>query len=192
VVAEDDLGLAVAQSVVDACARRLQVVRRVVTRGFGNIRRDLDKFRRASMTLPHVVLTDLDRMACPALLREEWGIVQLPAELLLCIAVRETESWLLGDRSGMARFAAVGMSHVPRDPESLPDPKAALVSLARRSRKRALVEELVPQLGSRLPVGPLYVERLAEFARETWNVDAASAACPSLRRMRERLESLPG
>lgn len=190
-VTEDDLGMAVAQRTIAASHRPFLIERRVVARGFGNIRRAIDKYRRASHTLPHVVLTDLDRVSCPAKLRRDWRAIDLPPAMLLCVAVRETESWLLGDRRGFASFAAIAEGRVPLDPELLPDPKEFLVGLVRGSRNKGLARDLTPSHGSPLPHGPLYVERLARFAEHAWDIDAASKRCPSLDRMRRRLESFP-
>jgi hypothetical protein len=107
--------------------------------------------------------------------------------MLFRVAVRETESWLLGDRDGFANFAAIAVNKVPQYPETLPDPKQALIGLVRRSRKRRLIDELVPPHGSSVSIGPLYNEKLCAFAERSWNIDAASDACPSLRRARQRL-----
>ena len=180
--------MAVVDRIVAASGRPFAVTRRLVERGFGNIKRSVPKYRQASHVVPHVVLTDLDRAACAAVLRDEWGAADLPASMLFRVAVRETESWLLGDRHGFATFAAVALNKVPQEPEALQDPKGTLIGLVRRSRKRRLIQELVPAHGSSVAIGPLYNERLGAFAEHTWDIDAASGVCPSLRRMRQRLE----
>jgi hypothetical protein len=186
-VAEDDLSMAVLDRIVAASERPIEVSRRLVERGFGNIKRSVAKYRQASHVIPHVVLTDLDRAECPAGLRADWGAAELPPSMLFRVAVRETESWLLGDRHGFAEFAAVALNKVPQHPESLQDPKETLIGLVRRSRKRRLIDELVPAHGSSVSIGPLYNERLGVFAAHSWDIDAASAACVSLRRTRQRL-----
>lgn len=179
--------MTVMDRIVAASGRPFEVSRRLVERGFGNIKRSMLKYRQASHVVPHVVLTDLDRAACPAALRAEWDAADLPPSMLFRVAVRETESWLLGDRHGFANFAAVALNKVPQDPEALQDPKETLVGLVRRSRKRRLIDELVPAHGSSVSIGPLYNEKLGAFAAQSWNIDAASDACPSLRRARQRL-----
>lgn len=179
--------MAVVERIVTASGRPFEVTRRLVARGFGNIKRSVLKFRQASHVIPHVVLTDLDRAACPAALRAEWAAVDLPSSMLFRVAVRETESWLLGDRHGFAQFAAIAVNKVPQDPEALQDPKETLIGLVRRSRKRRLIQELVPAGGSLVSIGPLYSDRLGAFAGHHWDIDAASVVCPSLQRMRQRL-----
>jgi hypothetical protein len=186
-VAEDDLSLAVVERAVSSSGRHFEVVRRFVERGFGNIKRSVVKYRQASHVIPHVVLTDLDQEACPAMLRKKWGAVDLPDTVLFCVAVRETESWLLADRSGFAKFAGVASAKMPAAPEDLPDPKAMLMSLVRRSRNRRLATELLPAQGSAARIGPLYNQRLGQFVRTDWDLDVAARVCPSLQRMRDRL-----
>jgi len=179
--------MAVLEHVVVASGRPFAVERRLVERGFGNIKRSVAKYKQASHVLPHVVLADLDLVDCPASLRSAWGAVDLPTSMLFRVAVRETESWLLGDGEGFAVFSSVPRNKIPREPETLPDPKQTLVGLVRRSRNRRLAAEIVPRPGSPVPIGPLYNERLVSFVRSHWSIDAAAAVCPSLQRMRDRL-----
>lgn len=188
-VAEDELSMAVMERVVLSSGRPFVIARRLMERGFGNIKRSVQKYRQASYVLPHVVLTDLDNADCPASLRRAWGAVGLPDAMLFRVAVRETESWLLGDRNGFATFASVPKNKMPARPEDLPDPKAALLGLARRSRRRRLALELLPPQGSAVSIGPLYNERLSAFARDLWDIDSAATICPSLQRTRERLRT---
>lgn len=179
--------MAVMKRIIAESGRPLEVTRAWVERGFGNIKRSVQKYKNASNVIPHVVLTDLDRGACPAALRAEWGVVDLSPSMLFRVAVRETESWLLGDRQGFADFAAVALNKVPRDPEGLENPKQTLIKLVRSSRKRRLIDELVPAHGSSVSIGPLYNEKLGAFVMRSWDIDAASDVCPSLRRMRDRV-----
>lgn len=181
--------MAVLNRLVAASGRPVEVSRRLVERGFGNIKRSVSKYRQASHVIPHVVLTDLDQAECPAALRAEWGVADLPTSMLFRVAVRETESWLLGDRLGFAAFAAVAPNKMPQNPEALTDPKQSLINLVRRSRKRRLIEELVPAYGSSASIGPLYNERLGQFVTQSWDIDAASQACLSLQRARRRFAS---
>lgn len=190
-VAEDDLSMAVAVRVIASSNGNIHVSNRVVARGFGNIKRSIRKYRQASRVVPHVVLTDLDRMECPATLRREWQASDLPKSMLFCVAVHETESWLLADRHGFAQFAKVPANKVPAVPEALQDPKAALLRLVRNSRSRRLATELLPAHGSAASIGPLYNERLIGFVRIDWDIEVATAACASLQRMRARLAEFP-
>jgi len=51
-------------------------------------------------------------------------------------------------------YLSVSANRVPREPEEVPDPKQALVNIARRSRNRAIRQDMVPREGSGRPVGP--------------------------------------
>lgn len=186
-VAEDELSMAVMERIVAASDRQFVVTRRLVERGFGNIRKSIPKYRNASHVVPHIVLTDLDNGECPHALRIEWGALELPDRMLFRVAVRETESWLLGDRSGFAQFASIDKKKITQTPEGLADPKETLINLVRASRSKRLASELVPEAGSAARVGPLYGKRLVSFVNESWSIDEATAACPSLQRMRQRL-----
>lgn len=186
-VAEDDLSMAVLERVCAATRRDVVVARRLVERGVGNIRRSLGKYRNASHVLPHLVLADLDRSPCPPALLAEWRAAPLPPGLLLRLAVRATESWLLGDAETFAAFAGVPRHRVPDRPEEEADPKATLIGVVRRSRQVRLREEIVPATGSALKIGPRYNERLIPYVRQHWRPEQAAAACPSLARLGQRL-----
>lgn len=62
-----------------------------------------------------------------------------------------------------------------------------LMCLTKRGRNRRLAVKLVPAAGSGARIGPLYNERLVPFVLGQWDIDAASAHCPGLQRMRDRL-----
>ncbi|MBC7221197.1 hypothetical protein H5T55_07015 [Candidatus Bipolaricaulota bacterium] len=90
------------------------------------------------------------------------------------------EAWLLADRAGIARFLGVNESVVPAYPETLPDPKATIVDLARRSSERVIREDLVPDPRSGRREGRAYASRLASFARDHWQPGVAAGRSPSL------------
>lgn len=188
-VVEDDLSLAVLERVIDSCGRRFRIVLPLVERGFGNIRRSIVKYRQASHVLPHFVLTDLDSGECAMDLRRRWSADNLPETMLFRVAVRETEAWLLADQGSFAAFAGIPAVKVPRAPDTLPDPKQTLINLVRRSRFRRLAAEVVPPVGSPVPIGPLYNERLSAFVREQWNPETAATCSPSLERTYRRLQT---
>lgn len=186
-VVEDDLSLALMERVLAGCDRPFRIVLPSVERGFGNIKRSVAKYRNASQVLPHVILTDLDSAPCATELRERWGAVNLPETMLFRVAVREVEAWLLADRSGFARFAGIPVVKLPAVPDDVADPKQVLINLVRRSRSRRLAAEIVPAVGSKAPVGPLYNERLIGFVREHWALQRALSHSPSLQRTLGRL-----
>jgi hypothetical protein len=158
--------------------------------GKADLLRQLKAYNHAAIYAPWVVLVDLDRSAeCPPPVLVEW--LPHPAPLMCFrIVVRAIEAWLMADRDQMAAFLGVPYHRVPDDPECLENPKEAMVSLASRSRSRAIREDMVPRPGSGRSVGPAYTSRLMEFAAIHWRPDVAAERAASLQRSRARLETL--
>lgn len=187
-VAEDGLAEAVVLRLLDEI-ESVRVHQTFVKGGVGNISKNIKTFCSASKIIPHVVLADLDRNRCVSGLFSAWRFE--PADhprLLLRIAVKEVEAWLLADVDGIARFLAISPRKIAARPETLADPKVVLVSLAKRSRLRHIKEGLAPSPGSGATVGPLYNAFLRRFCAEEWDVEAASLSAPSLAKARLRLQ----
>ncbi len=110
--------------------------------------------------------------------------------MLLRAVVRELESWLLADRNGIAEYLKIPMSGVPENPESLSDPKATLIHLARKSRSSRIREGLVPAQGSSATVGRGYASEIIHFIRESWDINMVRMKASSLDHCIRRLESL--
>ena len=131
-------------------------------------RTKLRAFNQAARHRSWFALCDLDQDECaPARVRD---FLPDPASgMCFRIAERAVEAWLLADRASIARFLSVSGDLVNPDPERLPAPKSHVVSLARRSRSRAVREGLVPAEGDSRKVGPEYTLLMSEYARERWN-----------------------
>jgi hypothetical protein len=106
------------------------------------------------------------------------------------VAVRASEAWLLADQENMSQFLGVAKKHIPDDPERVLDAKIALVNLARKSRSRAIREEMIPAPGTTARVGPGYTGRIIEFAGSLWQPDKASERSESLRRCLDAVKEL--
>ncbi|QAA75941.1 MAG: hypothetical protein BIP78_0173 [Candidatus Bipolaricaulis sibiricus] len=144
------------------------------------LRSKITAWNKAAQRAPWLVLVDLNTQEpCAPRLVSAWLPRRAP---FLCfrVAVREVEAWLLADRAGIARFLGVSERVVPADPETLRDPKATVVDLARRSRKRLIREDLVPDPRSGRREGRAYASRLASFARDHWQPRVAEGRSPSL------------
>jgi hypothetical protein len=158
--------------------------------GKSQLQKKIKGYNNAAHRSPWIVLVDLDHdEECAPLLRDEW-LPQPASKMCFRIAVHEVETWLLADRKGIARFLGVPQSAVPRDSEAIDDPKKAMVDLARRSRWRAIREDMVPREGSGRPVGSAYAARLIEFVHEDWCPKTAMDASDSLKRCVECLQEL--
>jgi len=142
---------------------------------------------------PWIVLVDLDRDAeCAPPFCSEWLPSVAP---LMCfrIAVREVEAWLMADRERLADFLRIPVTMVPLQAEAIVDPKQTLVNMARKSRIRAIRQDMVPRAESGRQVGPAYPSRLIEFIENRqagWRPDVAAESSSSLNRCLQCLRRL--
>lgn len=160
--------------------------------GKEDLRRNLRGYNSAARFAPWIVLVDLNHEApCPPPLVHAW--LPAPAQyMILRVAVREIESWLLADHESLSSFLLVRRALIHPNPETLDDPKRAMIDLARKSRSRAIREDMVPRKGSGRQVGPAYTSRLIEFADDLasgWRPEIAAERVPSLRRCLVRLRT---
>lgn len=185
---EDELSEAVGlRLAIDAGLAVHQCFRRD---GNGYLKVQIGKFCEIARFQPVVVMTDLDRARCPATLIETWlSGRRRPANLLVRIAVREVESWLLADHKAIRGLLAVERFALPQEPDSLPDPKALLLRFASRA-PRAVREDLLSVRGAIASQGLGYNNRLCDMVRSDWDPERASVHSPSLRRTRQRLADL--
>lgn len=154
------------------------------------LRSRIGGYNNAARNSAWVVLVDLNHeFECAPLLLHDW--LPSPARLMsFRIAVREVESWLLGDRERMAAFLAVPRSRIPERPDLIDDPKAEIVRLARNSRKRDIREGAVPGPGSGRSVGTDYTSLMLDFVRGAWRPDQAALQSPSLAACVESIRQL--
>jgi hypothetical protein len=172
----------------EAVVRKLCLVAQVavgpvhIQRGKVQLDEHIAGYNAAARYAPWLVVRDLNSDAeCAPELREK--LLPEPAEYMyLRIAVRSIEAWLFADRDGIARYLRISKALVPRDTEALEKPKRTLVNLARRSRKRAIREDMVPAEGVSAEVGPGYTARVIEFSTYHWNPEVAAAHADSLKR----------
>ena len=148
-------------------------------------------YNAAARFAPWLVLIDLDQdAACVPEFLE--GVLPQPApHMLLRVAVREIESWLLAD-PGFARFLGVRPQAIPADPDAVDDPKRLVVNLARRSRRPTITRDLVPRPGAGRVVGPAYASRLIEFVTRRWQPRRAAERSASLARCLTAIARLSG
>jgi hypothetical protein len=187
---EDELSEAVATKIVCSCFGDNSLGLKLRKNGNGYLRSRMPNFRQMAQREPILVITDLDRIHCAPQLIEQWiGLDPLPDRLLLRVAVREIESWLLADREGFANFLGISPAVMPQNPEILPDPKNFLLNIAKRAR-RNVRSELIVSRGSVAGQGLGYNRTLSQFVRDHWDIDAARQCSDSLRRAVDRLSEL--
>ena len=187
---EDALSETVGRRIVDDAGSGLTVSQSLRRDGFGYLRKRLQNFCKLARHVPVLLLTDLDTKKCPAALIEEWSRGNIiPKQLLIRVAVRQVESWLLADRDGMARLLKISVQKLPRDPDALPDAKRSLLQLAQRA-PRSIREDLVAEHGAAAAQGLGYNTLLSDFVRNSWDPSQAELFSNSLARARMRVNKL--
>ncbi|MEI8122551.1 MAG: hypothetical protein WCI20_10900 [bacterium] len=160
--------------------------------GFGYLKKQASAFNNAAKGCVFLLLADLDRCPCPPQLIEEWLGQPRHPHFLLRVAVREVESWLLGDAAGLCDFFGLRKRIACQNPEQLADPKGELLKLAMASPRRMMREALVwkDESGGKLLQGPDYNATLAKFVVKDWNIRQARRVCSSLDRLFVALDRL--
>lgn len=155
------------------------------------LRRRLPGFNAAAARSPWVVLADLDHESCAARYVRE--LLPVPERfMVLRLAVRAVEAWILADAAALASWLRVTPARVPGEPDQLTDAKQALITVVRSSRSSAIRADMVPREGSGRAVGPAYASRVAEFVTAQWEPVRAAASSDSLRRAVTRIHALAG
>ena len=137
------------------------------------------------------MLTDLDSpQNCPPQLIQSW--IRAPLDSGFSFASRSWKSnlglWQI--RSALAGFLSIPVNRIPSNTDVIDNPKEFLVSLARRSNKRRLRDQLVPgPRAATARVGPEYNSRFSKFVQTHWDLERAAVASPSLKRTVDRIRS---
>lgn len=188
--------IAVEDSLSEAVVRRLLrdqdchvLAHRVMgLQGVSWLKSRAQQFIDASKAVPHIVLIDLDAEECAPSLLQNWFRGQVGPGLLVRVAVREVEAWLLADRHGFAKFSGTAVAKIPLDADAIADPKQHLIGLFRSGKKQRMASEIIPEAGSSAKVGFGYNRHLCQFVEQDWNVSNAVNHSDSLRRAVLRLQ----
>ena len=158
--------------------------------GFGYLKKQAQAFNHAAKHCPFLLLADLDQSPCPPQLIADWLKRPRHPHLLLRVAVREVESWLLGDCASISAFLSLKKKFVCGAPEQRADPKDTLLKLAMSSPRRSMRDAIVWQDDSngKLYQGPDYNAALAQYVGECWDIQKARIVCRSLGRFFVALE----
>lgn len=182
------------QTDVPVAARILESVGCSVANVYGRagcafIDENIGRYNNAARFAPWFVLRDLDAGQCAADLAT--ALLDRPARWMrFRIAVREVEAWLLADGERLCGYLGVSTKHLPANPDAVLDPKQLLVNLARRSRRRTIVGDMVPEQGTSAAVGPGYLARITEFTQDHWRPEVARTNSASLDRCLTRAAEL--
>jgi hypothetical protein len=186
---EDVLSEAVLKKLLNYSGRPYSVGSSYRRGGYGYLRKNIHGFNNAAKGTPFLVLTDLDRYQCAPDLIRDWLKVPKHPNLILRVAVKEIETWLLADRVGFAKFLGISKNLIRMDVESIEKPKEYLISLAKRSRKRLIRVDIVPLPRSTAKQGRNYNGRLISFVNNFWNIQSAQRNSPSLQRAIKHIET---
>ena len=192
VVAEDRLTEAVLLKCVSTLLPAYSVARTEVKGGRGNVQRELGAYARLAQAMPVLMGVDLDGDDCAPTLLEHWGELPQKPGLLLRVAVREIEAWVLADKRRFATFIGAVPNEVPGRPDELDDPKRSLLDVARAYARPELKSDLVPRnYDATYPrIGPAYNLRMCAFVTMKWRPQVARAKSESLHRAMVALEQL--
>jgi hypothetical protein len=192
VIAEDRLTEAVILKCISVFLPSFSVHTRDVKGGRGNVQRSLNAYLSLATVMPVVIGVDLDQDECAPTLLRSWKIPDpIPPKFLLRVAVREVESWVLGDRKQFAKFVGGQSDDIPVDPDGLEDPKKFLLEYARKTARSDLKRALIPVNFAQYPrIGPAYNLHMCGFARDKWRPQVASSRSGSLARLVSALQAL--
>ena len=183
---EDELSEAISTQIL----RHFNIEIWYTIRGKGNVplRQKASELNRSANGTAIFLLTDLDSpRECPPELIRSWIRDTLNPKFFFRVAVMEVESWVMADRIEFAAFLSIPLHRIPSPTDDILNPKEFLISLARRSGKKAIREALVPTQGATLSVGNQYNTLLSEFVQSHWDLERAATASPSLKRTLDRL-----
>lgn len=158
--------------------------------GKAHLLKHLPNYNKVAQHLPWFTLVDLDTSyPCPSQAIYSW--LPSPASKMYCrVVVHAIETWLMADKVQIAQFLVVSPSRFQRITDAEPDPKLALINIARSSRSNSIREDIVPRQSSGATEGPLYTARLTEFVDKYWRPNIALQYSDSLRRCVNALQRL--
>src|SRR5579859_6905926 len=96
----------------------LQVSQLIRRNGKGYLQSRIRNFCQMATFQTVLVIADLDRARCPSELLADWfGTREVPSGLIVRIAVREVEAWILADHQAMRELVGSRAGRLPDDPE---------------------------------------------------------------------------
>lgn len=179
---EDDLSESVLREILKQSNRPFSVGACLKRGGYGYLKKIISGINHAAQGSVYLVLTDLDKNECPLSLISAWLPQPKHPNLIFRVAVREVEAWLLAHREAFAHFLGISVDLIPDDVDSIPDPKQALINLARKSKNRQIRDAIIPPPKSTAKIGPDYNGQLIQFVNKCWQAEIAKSHSQSLER----------
>jgi hypothetical protein len=190
IATEDQLSEAIALRLIAEIPTPHFIQFKLGRKGNGYLSSKMDSWCQMAQHQVMLVLTDLDRANCLVEFRDQWLDAAPPQNLLLRIAVREVESWVLADHIAM-RVLIGAKGVLPAAPDELADPKQSLLKLAKSAPKQ-IRADLLKTIDGNLAQGLGYNARLTAWVNSEWSPERAAERSPSLARARLRLNEVVG
>ncbi len=187
-VGEDQLCCELGKAILHQVCPGSTISSEISTGGFGKFIEKVRSLNVLAAHMPVLMIADGDQNPCVVAQRNAWLPADPHENLILRLAVRETESWVLADYTAWSEFAELNAAKIPVSPDELQDPKQTLLNLLAKSKKRVLKEEMLPSKNSSSKVGLGYNVHMAAFVRTAWSAVRAAERSDSLRRAIASLE----
>lgn len=179
---EDELSEFLGEKLIKEANTTLNVTLRLRKGGFGYLKSKLPSLCSLSKSQPVILFTDLDNAECPVKLISHWmNGMEKPQGLLFRVVVREIESWVLADHKAFSAYFGISQAKLPSDPDSLPNPKAALLKLIGGSR-REIKDAMIAKKGALAIQGVGYNTVLVDFIKTSWSSIRAQERSKSLKK----------
>jgi hypothetical protein len=190
IATEDELSEAVGCRLVSELLPDFEIVQKLRRGGNGYLKTKCQNFNQMAKRHPVLLITDLDNSTCPSALIQNWfGGSVVNENLKFRVAVKEIESWLLADHSGMTKLLGKGANSIVENPDQLHNPKEYLLQCAKRA-PRDVKNDLIRSRGALATQGLGYNARLCAFAKDEWAPENASQRSNSLARAMQRLREM--
>ena len=192
VVAEDKLTQAVLHKCISDFLPGFSIVRTEVKGGRGNVQRELRAYASLAQVMPVLIGVDLDADECASKLIAGWksryGTHQ---SLIIRVAVREIESWVIADRKRIAKLINANSDTIIFSPDDLGDPKNYFLEAVQKTASIDLRNDLIPRNYNKYPrIGPAYNLQMCKFVELRWRPHVAMRRSDSLARAVRAIQSL--
>lgn len=190
IMGEDQLCCELALAIVRQIRPGTNIGGQICAGGFGAFKAKIAALNQVAARMPVFMLADGDQDNCVVNQRNSWMPAKAHKHLILRLAVREAESWILADHEGFGKFAELSTAALPGLPDDIRDPKEALIGFIGKSKRRVLREEMLPAKHARAKIGLGYNLHLTDFVQQQWDAKRASERSPSLARSLRSLERI--
>jgi len=188
IMGEDELCCELAAAIILQSNILAKISTRICAGGFGPFKARIAALSKIAQRMPVFMVADGDQDTCVVRQRDAWMPKQHDPNLMLRLAVREAESWILADHEGFSAFAELSPALLPPLPDLIPNPKEALLHILTKSKRRVLRDEMLPDKRARAKTGLGYNMHLATFVQFHWSAERACERSPSLARSISRVK----